>query len=281
MEFAVFVAVLAAACCHAGWNALAKGRGDPLLTTAVVSIAAGVVGIAMLAVVGLPRAAAWPWIAASVATHIFYFASLIEAYRHGDLGQVYPIARGSAPLLTAAASIFAVGENLNVTGWGGLVLLAAGVLLLALRGGREFAHFNPRGVAFALGTGVTICAYTVVDGIGARVSGAPATYTAALFVGSGLVMLIYALARLGAPMLVRALPLWRLGVVGGALQFASYGIAIWAMTVAPLALVAALRETSVLFGAVIGVLWLKEPLSILRIVAGATVAVGLILLRLA
>ncbi len=280
MDLAVFLAVLAAACCHAGWNALAKGRGDPFLTTTAVSVGAGIVALPVLLAVGLPDAAAWPWIIASLVTHFFYFAGLIEAYRHGDLGQVYPIARGSAPLLTAVVSTVVVGEDLTTMAWIGLILLVAGVFLLALRGGRDLARFNVRGVAYALATGLTICAYTVADGVGARASGAPVAYSAALFVGCGLVMVAYALARRGFAVAGGVAPLWRVGILGGAMQFASYGIAIWAMTIAPLALVAALRETSVLFGALIGIVWLKEPIYPLRIAAGATVVAGLILLRL-
>src|SRR5947209_424811 len=101
MEIGVFVAVLAAAACHAGWNAVVKGGGDPLTITAIVTIAAGVVGLPLWPWIGLPGVGAWPWVVASVVIHVFYFASLIEAYRHGDLGQVYPIARGAAPLMTA------------------------------------------------------------------------------------------------------------------------------------------------------------------------------------
>jgi drug/metabolite transporter (DMT)-like permease len=281
MGFAVFLAVLGAACCHAGWNALAKGRADPFLTTTALSICAGIVAVPVLFVTGFPKAAAWPWILGSLSTHFFYFAGLIEAYRHGDLGQVYPIARGSAPLMTAGVSTFLVGEQLTGLAWIGLLLLVLGVLLLALRGGREVARFNLRGVGYALGTGLTICAYTVVDGVGARISAAPLAYTAALFVGSGLVMTIYALARGGPGVLSASARVWPIGIAGGVMQFASYGIAIWAMTVAPLALVAALRETSVLFGTLIGVAWLKEPVHALRVAAGAMVVAGLVLLRLA
>jgi len=280
MEVAVFVAVLAAAACHAGWNAVIKGGGDPLVTTAIVTIAAGMVGLPFWPFVGLPNAQAWPWVAASVAVHLVYFASLIEAYRHGDLGQVYPIARGGAPLMTGIASTLIVGEELSVLAWSGLLLLVAGVLLLSLRGGHALARFNWRGIGYALATAVTICAYTIVDGIGARASGNPASYTFAIFAGASLVMAGYLLARRGAAALAGSRPQWRIGLFGGALQVASYGVAIWAMTVAPIAIVAALRETSVLFGALIAVVLLKEPLHAMRLVAALLIVAGLVALRL-
>jgi drug/metabolite transporter (DMT)-like permease len=197
MDITVFVLVLAAAACHAGWNALIKGGGDPLATAAWVTVAGGLVAIPVLPLVGLPAAAAWPWVVASVIVHFFYFAGLIEAYRHGDLSQIYPLARGSAPLMTAVASTTLIGERLGMSGWIGLVLLVAGVFLLSLRGGDDLARFNRRGVAYALGTAVTICAYSLIDGLGARASHNPAGYTVVLFVGCSIVMFFYVLARRG------------------------------------------------------------------------------------
>src|SRR5664279_4432233 len=193
MENIVFLAVLFAALCHAGWNALIKVGLDPLSTTTLISIGSGVVALLLLPFVGLPAWAAWPWLIASVVIHLFYFASLIEAYRTGDLGQVYPIARGSAPLMTATATTFLVGEKLSLIGWGGIVTLVAGVFLLSARGGRDLAKIDRRAVGFALLTALTICAYSVVDGIGGRLSTNPNAYSLSLFVGIAVVMLPYAL----------------------------------------------------------------------------------------
>ncbi len=151
----------------------------------------------MLPLVGLPAWAAWPWLIASVVIHLFYFAALIETYRTGDLGQVYPIARGSAPLMTATATTFFVGEKLNLIGWSGIVALVAGVFLLSARGGRDLVKIDRRAVGFALMTALTICAYSVVDGIGARLAGNPNAYSLSLFVGIALVMVPYALYRDG------------------------------------------------------------------------------------
>jgi drug/metabolite transporter (DMT)-like permease len=272
MENVVFLAVLFAAACHAGWNALIKVGLDPLSTTTLISIGSGLVALILLPFVGLPAWGAWPWLVASVAIHLIYFASLIESYRTGDLGQVYPIARGSAPLMTAAATTVIVGERLSLVGW-------TGILALSARGGRDLAIVDRRAIGFALFTAITVCGYSVVDGIGARASANPNAYSVCLFIGIALVMVPYALYRDGRDVMPAMHLYWRRGLAGGALQFLSYGIAIWAMTIVPIAVVAALRETSVLFGATIAVVLLKEPLRAVRIVAALMIVCGLILIR--
>jgi drug/metabolite transporter (DMT)-like permease len=280
MDAFVFAAVLLAAACHAGWNATIKRGLDPLATTVLISIGAAIVSALALPVVGLPAMAAWPWCLASVLIHLVYFSALIESYRSGDMGQVYPIARGSAPLMTATATTVFIGERLGASGWCGIGLLVAGVVLLSLRGGRELARLDRRAVGFALFTAVTVCAYSVVDGVGARLAGSANAYSAALFAGIGPVMASYALVRRGREVIPTMTRHWVLGLVGGTLQLGSYGIAIWAMTLAPIAIVAALRETSVLFGAAIAVVFLKEPLRPSRIGAALLIVAGLTLIRL-
>lgn len=280
MDSFVFAAVLFAAACHAGWNALIKVGLDPLSTTTLISIGAALVALPFIPFIGLPATAAWPWLMASVAIHLFYFAGLIESYRTGDLGQVYPIARGSAPLMTAAAATVFVGEPLSLVGWSGILALVAGVLLLSLRGGRDLAKLDHRAVGFSLFTALTICAYSVVDGIGGRLAGSPHAYSLLLFVGIAAVMLPYAWFRNGRDVVPAMQRFWMRGLAGGAMQLLSYGIAIWAMTLAPIAIVAALRETSVLFGAAIAVVVLHEPLRAVRVVAALMIVGGLALIRL-
>lgn len=280
METFVFIAVLFAAACHAGWNALIKVGLDPLSTTTLISVGSGLVALVLAPLTGVPAGAAWPWLIASVLIHLVYFASLIESYRTGDLGQVYPIARGSAPLMTATATSIFIGETLSAIGWTGIVALVAGVLLLSARGGRQLAEIDRRAIGFALFTALTICAYSVVDGVGARLSANPNAYSVWLFVGIAVVMVPYALFRDGRDVIPAMQNFWMRGFVGGSLQVLSYGIAIWAMTAAPIAIVATLRETSVLFGAVIAVVILKEPLRPVRILAACLIVCGLVLIRL-
>lgn len=279
VDTTVFLAVLFAALCHAGWNALVKVGLDPLSTTTLIAIGSGLVALPFLPFAGLPESAAWPWLAASAVIHLFYFAALIESYRTGDLGQVYPIARGSAPLMTATATTFIVGERLSLTGWGGIVVLVAGVFLLSARGGRDLVRFDRRAVGFALLTALTICAYSVTDGIGARLAGNPNAYSLSLFVLNAFVLVPYALFRDGRAVIPAMRAYWRRGFAGGALQVLSYGTVLWAMTLAPIAIVATLRETSVLFGAAIAVIVLKEPLRAVHIAAALLIVGGLVLIR--
>lgn len=280
MDPFVFAAVLFAAACHASWNALLKIKLDPFATTAIITVASGLIALPALPLVGVLPVAAWPWVAGSVTVHLAYYIGLTEAYRTGDMSQVYPIARGSAPLMTAIVSTAVIGEHLSVVGWAGIMALVSGVVLLSARGGRELAKIDRRAVGFAFFTAVTICGYSVVDGLGARISGNPRAYAAWLFVCDGGCMTVFAMARRGTSILHDTRSYWKTGLLGGALAVASYSIAIWAMTVAPIAIVATLRETSVLFGALIAVIFLKEHLRPARVVAALMIVAGLALIRL-
>jgi drug/metabolite transporter (DMT)-like permease len=280
MDSFVFAAVLLAAACHAGWNAAIKGAIDTVSTTSLIAVGAGLVALVFMPFVGLPPAPAWPWVIASVIIHLLYFIGLSESYRVGDLGQVYPLARGTAPLMTAALSAPLIGEALGALAWTGIIALALGVLLLSARGGRALARFDAHATGLALFTATTICGYSLVDGLGARIAGSAHAYTASLFVGNAVVLAGYGLARRGREALPALTAYWRIGLAGGALQLAAYGIVIWAMTLAPIAMVAALRETSVLFGTVLAVVFLREPLRPIRLVAALMIVAGLMLIRL-
>jgi drug/metabolite transporter (DMT)-like permease len=276
----VFGAVLVAAACHASWNALIKIRLDPFLAIVLISALAGIVALPLLFFVPVPPLAAWPWLIASVITHVGYYVGLSSAYRLGDMGQVYPIARGTAPLMTAAGGALLVGENFSLVGWAGIVGLTSGVFLLSMRASGDLAHLNRRAVGFALFTAVTICCYSLVDGIGARTAGNAHGYALWLFVIDGAFITGIAVAWRGTGSIGEMAPYWKSGLIGGVLSLVAYWIVIWAMTVAPIALVAALRETSVLFGAVIAVVILKEPLRATRIVAAVLIVFGITLIRL-
>jgi len=280
MDPFVFVAVLIAAACHAGWNAILKLNVEPIIAITLVAVASGLVVVPFAFLAGPPDVVAWPYLVASVVIHIGYYLTLAEAYRHGDLGQVYPIARGTAPLLTAMAATLILDEMPGPFGWSGLLALTAGILLLAVRGGRQARRFDARSVGFALLTSLTITAYTLVDGIGARIAG-PAAYTVWLFLLSGAAMSLYGVTRVGPQRLIaHSKANWAFALCAAALSTAAYGIAIWAMTVAPIALVAALRETSVLFATLIATLFLREPWLVPRIAATVLVLAGALLLRM-
>lgn len=280
MDPFVFAAVLVAAACHASWNAFLKLRLDPFRTVALIAVASAIVALPMLPIVGLPPAAAWPWLIASLILHLGYYIGLTEAYRTGDMGQVYPIARGTAPLFTAGMSTIFLGERLGLIGWSGIVVLVLGVLLISLHGGRDLARLDRRAVGFALFTAVTICGYSLVDGIGARTAGNPHSYSVMLFLLDGAMMGLFAFLRHGKSTITDMTNHWRAAFIGGTLSLAAYWIAIWAMTVAPIALVAALRESSVLFAAAIAVIFLKEPLYASRVTAALMIVAGIVLIRL-
>jgi multidrug transporter EmrE-like cation transporter len=206
MDLFVFLAVLTAAGFHAGWNALLKLKVEPIIATALVAGASGIISVPFAALVGLPSLAAWPYILASVVIHVVYYLVLAQAYRFGDLSQVYPIARGTAPLLTAMLTTFWLGESLASSGLAGVTLLALGILLLAAGGGRALAPFDTRSIGFALLTALTITAYTLVDGSGARLSGSALQYTAWLFVLSGITMALYGFVHVGRGIVQAAAP---------------------------------------------------------------------------
>jgi drug/metabolite transporter (DMT)-like permease len=271
--------VLFAAACHAGWNAFLKIKLEPFTAMALIAIMSAIVILPIIPFLPTPPPASWPWMFGSIVFHLGYFIGLTEAYRTGDMGQVYPIARGTAPLMTALVGTFIIGEAVTLRGWLGILMLVGGVFLLSLRGGRDL-HFDRRAVAFALFTATMICGYSVMDGTGARAAGNAQAYTVWLFLFDGLMMLALVLARRGRAVIAEFAGFWKPGLIGGALSLTSYWIVIWAMTVAPIPLVAALRETSVLFAAGIAVVILKEPLQRPRIVAACMIVVGLVLIRL-
>jgi phosphonate utilization associated putative membrane protein len=278
LTWPVVAAVLFGALLHASWNALVKSSHDKALDTAVIHLIGSLVALPLALLVGLPPPAAWPYIAASVTIHIGYYFALAGAYKHGELGLTYPLMRGTAPLLVALASAAAVGEALAPLAWAGVLGVSCGVLALGLS---RHAMESPRAVAFALANAVIIAVYTVVDALGARVSGNPLQYVVALFVLDGWPFGLIVLARRGAavawPYARRRAPL---ALVGATASLGSYGIALWAMTKAPVATVAALRETSVLFAALLGTWLLKESFSVRRAIGTAAILAGVFALRL-
>ena len=273
---AITFAVLGAALLHASWNALIKSGRDPLLDTALVALGGTVVAFPLLFLFGPPAAASWPYIAASVAIHVGYYSTLAGAYRAGDLSHGYPIMRGSAPLLVALSAATVFGESLSPGAWGGVFLICGGVLSLGFAGGGA----TGRATAWALANAAIIAMYTLVDGTGVRAAGGAERYIAWLFFFMGLPfgLIVFAVKR-GA-LISHARRYWMRGIGGAALSGLSYGIALWAMTRAPVAIVAALRETSVIFAALLGAWLLKEGHLKERLVGAAAVLAGLIALKL-
>ncbi|MFV3131843.1 EamA family transporter [Niveispirillum sp. KHB5.9] len=273
--------VLLAAVMHAGWNSLLKGGGDRLVGITMLNVWCAVAGLFLLPFAGPLPPAAWPYLAASLGFHTAYQVFLVRTYRLGDLSQVYPVARGAAPPLVALTGLLLGTDMLRPAEGLAVLLIAAGIAALALRGGAGL-RTDPRPVLMALATASFIAGYTTVDGLGARAGGDSVSYTAWLFILNAPPMVALAWARRGAAGLWQAMRAgWRCDLVGGAMALTGYGIAIWAMTHAPIALVAALRETSVIFALLIAKLWLKEPVGRWRAGSALLVLAGIATLRLA
>jgi len=281
LTWGVVAAVLVGALLHASWNALVKSSTDKALDTVLIHLIGSVVAIPLVMLLGWPPAAAWPYILASVFIHIAYYIALTGAYKHGDLGLTYPLMRGTAPLLVALSASLTVGEHLSALAWAGVVGVCCGVLALGLS---RQAMESPRAVGFALANAVVIAIYTVVDALGARLSGNALQYVVTLFLLDGwpfALIVLWRRGRAGLPVVAAyARARWPLALGGALASFGSYGIALWAMTRAPVATVAALRETSVLFAAVLGAWFLKEVFTVQRAVGTAAIVAGVIALRL-
>jgi len=278
LSFGVTLAVLAAALAHAAWNAMVKSSRDVLLDMTVVIVAAGVAGAPLLLVVEPPARASWPYIAASVVIHVGYYVAVVGAYRAGDLSHGYPIMRGVAPLLVSVCALAWLGESPRPMVWIGILLICGGVLSLGLAG----FHWRTSRVStgWALANAVIIAAYTLIDATGVRLSGSAAGYVLWLLVLDALPfpLVVWLLKR--NQLVNYAAQFWLRGLVGGVLSSAAYGVALWAMTRAPVAAVAALRETSVIFAALIGAWLLKEGHLARRLAGAATVAAGVIALKI-
>ncbi len=272
--------VLLAALAHAVWNALVKASGERFLTFTLLRATGTVVGGLAIAFVAVPEAAAWPYLVVSAVVHNGYYVFLLLAYRAGDLSRVYPLARGSAPVAVALLAAVAAGEVLGSGAIAGIALVSLGIASLCLAGGRD-GGFDPRPVLFALGTGLFIASYTVIDGLGIRLAGTKLGYIAWLNVLEGLPFMVAAvvLRRREVGPFVRQH--WPSGVGGGFLAVLAYGLVLYALSQGTMAYVSALRETSVLFAALIGAVVLHEPFGRARIISAAVMVAGVIVLQLA
>ncbi|MFF4604513.1 EamA family transporter [Streptomyces sp. NPDC001339] len=272
----VVAAVLMAAVTHASWNAIAHGIRDQLLAFTLVGGGGAVCGAALAAVAPLPASGAWPCLLASVVLHVVYQVLLMQSFRLGDFGQMYPIARGTAPLVVTVLAAVFVHEFPGRWALAGVALASAGLVGVALwgiRGSGAPPHWPA--IVAALATGLSIAAYTTVDGVGVRASGTSLGYVAWLLVLQGLVIPGYTLAVRRGRLLTELRPFAVRGLTGGAISVIAYGVVLWAQTRAPLAPIAALRESSIIVGAAIGTLFFKERFGAPRIAAAALMVLGI------
>jgi drug/metabolite transporter (DMT)-like permease len=269
---------LFAACLHATWNAMVKVAPDRALVLAAIAAAHTATGLVLMNVAGVPASESWPFIAASTLLHYVYYLFLFESYRFGDLSQVYPIARGMAPLLVASGAWIFAGEALSLLAWIAIFITSAGIMAIAVIR-RNPLKSDPRTLAYTIANGVIIAAYSIVDGIGVRLSGDPLGYMAWLFfLEFPVVIVIVALRRGALPAFARSG--MSLALAGGLLSVVAYGIVLYANTLAPLGAVSAVRESSVIIAALIGTLLLGETPRLPRLGSAALVATGIVILAI-
>jgi drug/metabolite transporter (DMT)-like permease len=281
MQPDVFIAIILCAALHALWNSFLKIKADPAVATTMLAIGGGIAGTATLGFTGMPDRQALPFLAMSVVIHLIYWTALGKAYAAGDVSRVYPLARGTAPMLTALLAIPLFGEIPSPHAWAGIATVTAGIFLIALRHNSANIELNRETLKFAAIVAITIPAYSLVDGYGGRVSGSAFTYTAFLYVCNGWALLAYGLMKQRAALIDALDQNWHLGLLTGSLSLLSYGVAIWAMSHAPIGLVAALRETSILFALLFAGVLLKEKLRFAGMVGASLVLSGLMVIRLA
>ena len=278
MSFDVIFTVLFSALLHAAWNAFIKSGDNKLVETTLLVTGAGAIAAAILPFLPAPAEASWPFLAASVAIHCVYFSLVAVAYRTGELSFAYPIMRGSAPLFTAVLTAVILGESIGGGGWLGILLLCAGILWLARDGWRS-ATSQKYVLGFALLNAVVIVAYTIVDGLGARASENAWSYVLWLFFLNMFPLLAIGFASNARVVLSMPIRGWIKGFTGGLCSLCAYGLVLWAMTQAPIALVAALRETSVLIGTALGAILLKERFGLGRWFAAALITAGAVAMK--
>ncbi len=278
MSLGILLAVLGAAFLHAGWNALIKTSGDKQTGMLMLTLGHAAIGAVVVALRPLPAPEVWPWLIGSGLIHMAYQLFLAYAYEHGDLSRVYPIARGTAPLIVTLVGAVVLADTVSVTEYIGIFILGLGIMAMAR--GVFSSGESRRMLPFALGAAVATAGYSLVDGSGARLSGDAVAYVGWLLILSAVFYVPVILALRGRRVL-RATPRgWGLGLAASAASYTAYAVVVWAMTQAPIALVTALRETSILFAVLIGWVLFGEPMGRGKLVAAGLVVSGVVLTRL-
>jgi len=278
MSLTVFFAVLGAALLHASWNGIIKFGESKVTAILIMTLLQGAAGLVIALTRGWPDTAVWPWLATSGVFHAAYKVFLAYAYEQGDLSRVYPIARGTAPMIVLAISAAFLADQLTATEVGGILVLGLGISMMSR--GAFLSGESRKLVPFALGSAVATAGYSIVDGMGARVAGDPVQFVAWLFILDALLFTPVLMALRGTGIIRAPLRAWVMGGVAAAGSYGAYAIAVWAMTVAPIALVAALRETSILFAVLIGWLVFGERMDRLKAAASAAIITGVAATRL-
>ena len=277
MSLFIFITILCAALLHASWNALVKNSDDKIQGMLVLTLTHGFLGLIFAYFTQVPRIEAWPWLLASVFFHVIYQCLLALAYNYGNLSRVYPIARGTAPFIVLLVSLFFLDSALVKEEIIGIIILGFGLLMMTQ--GIFSNHENLRLLPFALGSAIATAGYTLSDGLGARISENATSYISWLFILTVPIFIPTAIALKGISVINIPMKTWKIGLAAGLFSFFSYWVAIWAMTKAPIPLVAALRETSILFAVLIGIFIFKEQVTKQKVIAAFFILCGLIIMR--
>lgn len=278
MDTTVFAAVLFAALLHAGWNAAVKVGLDRFSSILLLAIVQAAIALPLLPFVPLPAPEGWWWIGAAALLHAGYKLFLIQAYAHADLSQAYPLARGTAPLIVFVVSVLFLGVVFTSLQIAAIVAISAGILVMAFKGS-DTGRMQGKALFYAIGTAGFTASYTLMDGVGARVAGTPSGFILWMVIGDAMVMVAFAVAARGRGVFRALVPAWKTGLAAGAMSLGSYWIAVWAFTQAPIALVAALRESSILFAILIAAFVMREPVSRWRWTSVLLIAGGVVLTR--
>ena len=278
MEFHVFLAVMFAAVMHASWNAVIRSGGNRYQGMLLLTVTQGAMGLLMALFMPMPSGVVWLWVLGSGVFHTGYKLFLAAAYQHGDLSRVYPIARGAAPMMVVIVGFILLPDSVQAKEYLGIGLIGAGVMMMAQG---VFASGETRTlIPLALGSAACTAGYSMVDGMGARVAGNATMYTAWLFIFDALIFSSVTAVTRGRAVFMATRKAWLVGALAGALSLTTYWIVVWAMTVAPIALVAAVRETSVLFAVLIGIFWMREKASRGKFIAALVIVFGIVVIRL-
>lgn len=278
MENHVFAAVLIAAFLHAGWNSVVKVGLDRVSTVLLLALVQAVIALPILPFVTQPAKEAWPWIIAAAVLHTGYKLFLVQAYAHADLSQAYPLARGTAPLIVTLFSVAFLGVSFDLASLTAILSISLGILLMAVKGSSA-GRMRGKALFYAIGTAGLTASYTLVDGIGARIAGTSSGFILWMVLGDAVGMIAYAAWTRGPTAFPALLPAWKTGIAAGAMSLGSYWIAVWAFTQAPIALVAALRESSILFAVLIAAFVLREPVSGWRWASACAIVCGVALMK--
>ena len=278
VENHVFMAVLLAAFLHAGWNSVVRMGLDRFSTILLLALVQAAIAIPILPFVTQPATESWIWILAAAALHTGYKIFLVRAYAHADLSQAYPLARGSAPLIVAVWSVLFLGVTFTPGSVAAILAISLGILLMAAKGSSS-GWMRGQAMFWVLGTASFTAGYTLVDGVGARIAGTSSGFILWMVTGDAIGMTAYAVLTRGRTAFPALLPAWKTGIAAGAMSLGSYWIAVWAFTQAPIALVAALRESSILFATIIAAFALGERVNRWRWISACFIACGVALMK--